>query len=117
MTNLLRLLYGAILIIMIALAVWASLQESILAIPPVVTRDPWFIGTLADCYFSSVTFILWVCYREESLPARLFWFLAISTTGNIAMAIYVLIALMQLKPGESAATLFTRRKNETTEPG
>lgn len=110
MTNFLKLLYGAILIIMIALLISASMQESILTIPPAVTRDPWFQATLVDCYFAFLSFFIWVCYREKSTAAKVIWFIAISTLGNIAMAIYVLIALMQIKPGEGVDTLFTRRK-------
>ncbi len=110
MTNFLKLLYGAILIIMIALLISASMQESILTIPPAVTLDPWFQATLVDCYFAFLSFFIWVCYREKSTAAKVIWFIAISTLGNIAMAIYVLIALMQIKPGEGVDTLFTRRK-------
>ncbi len=110
MINLLKLLYGAILIVMTTTVISAAMHESILAIPPVVKGDPWFQATLVDCYLAFLSFFVWVCYREKSVAAKILWFIAIFALGNIAMSIYVLIALMQIKPGENVTTLFTRQK-------
>lgn len=105
----LRLLYALIFFFMLALTVWCATQESILAIPPVVLNDVWFKATLFDAYFAFLSFFLWVCYREKSFPLKVFLFFAIACLGNIAMSLYVLVALYRLKPGEGLEKLFSRQ--------
>lgn len=109
MIVLLRLLYAVIFLSMVAITVWAATQENILAIPSLVLNDVWFKATLFDAYFAFLSFFLWVCYREKSLPLKVFMFFAIACLGNIAMSIYVLIALYLLKPGEGIEKLFSRQ--------
>ncbi|MBC7997106.1 MAG: DUF1475 family protein [Leptolyngbya sp.] len=108
MIVILRILYAAIFAVMIAVTAWAATQENILKIPPVVLNDAWFKATLFDAYFAFLSFYLWVCYREKTNLWRIFWFFAIVFLGNIAMSVYVLIALHRLKPGDGAAQLFAR---------
>lgn len=109
MIVLLRILYAAILLVMIVITVWAATQENILAIPPLVLNDPWFKATLFDAYFAFLSFYLWICYREKSLSVKVFWLLAVVSLGNIAMSIYVLLALYSLKAGEGVEKLFSRQ--------
>lgn len=103
-----RLLYALVFFVMLSFTVWSSTQENILAIPPLVLNDVWFKATLLDAYFAFLSFFLWVCYREKSLFLKSFMFFAIVFLGNIAMSLYVIIALYRLKPGEGMEKLFSR---------
>lgn len=88
---------------------WAATQESILKIPPSVTGDPWFIATLFDAYFAFLVIFLFVCYREKSFLGKALWGIAFAALGNIAIAVYMLIALGKLKPGAGVEELFRRK--------
>jgi hypothetical protein len=46
-----------------------------------------------------------VAFRERSVLAKAFWFVAIMLMGNIAMSVYVLIQLFRLKPEEPASAI------------
>lgn len=114
MISALKVIFILILVSMLTVTTQASLKESILMIPPVVTSDPWFIATLYDAYFGFLVVYLWVCYREHSPPLKVLWFILFALLGNIAIAVYALIALFRLKPGQGVDELF-RRKNATKE--
>ncbi|MBL0186739.1 MAG: DUF1475 domain-containing protein [Candidatus Obscuribacter sp.] len=109
MITLLKVVYAVVLIVMIAVTAWSGMHESILAVPPVVLNDVWFKATLFDAYFGFMSFFFWICYREKSLALKVFLFFAIVFLGNIAMAIYALVALFHLKPGDGVQKLFARR--------
>lgn len=109
MITLLKVIYALVLIVMIAVTAWSGMHENILAIPPVVLNDVWFKATLFDAYFGFMSFFFWICYREKSLALKVFLFFAIVFLGNIAMAIYALVALFRLKPGDGVQKLFARR--------
>jgi hypothetical protein len=80
----LRLLFIAILGSMLAVTSWASGQCALFAIPRDVFTHPWFIATLFDAYWAFVTFTVWVIWKEQSLAARILWFVAVILWGNIA---------------------------------
>ena len=77
----LRLLFLLILASMLAVTSWASLQQSLFAIPREVIRNPWFIATLFDAYWAFITFFVWVAWKEGSLAARILWFVALVLLG------------------------------------
>ncbi len=89
------LLFSAILVGMLAITTYATIDRSIFNVGPVLTSDPWFHATLVDAYCGFVTFYVWVAYKEKTFLKRLLWFVLIMTLGNIAMSIYVLIQLGQ----------------------
>jgi len=104
-------LFGGILVAMLVVTVTASLHQPIwewggLAAEP----DRWWTyATLADAYFGFRTFYAWVFYKEARALARAGWFVAIMLLGNIAMAVYVLLQLARLRPGEPVAQLLLRK--------
>jgi hypothetical protein len=109
--TLLRLLFGFILLSLLAFTTWASLQQSLLDWQGLV-RPPdhwWTIATLIDAYYGFITFYVWVFYKERRALPRIGWFVAIMLLGNMAMAAYVLRELARLKPGEPAAAILTAR--------
>jgi hypothetical protein len=105
----LRLLFLAILGSMLWVTSWASLHESLRALPHQVFSDPWFIATLFDAYWGFFTFYVWQAWKERSVGARVLWFIAVMLLGNIAMSVYVLTELFRIRESSQLADLITRR--------
>ena len=103
-------LFLAILAVMLYATASAILDRSLLAAGADLWPDLWFRATLADAYCGFLTFYAWVFYKERGLAARVGWFVAIMLLGNIAMAIYVLLQLARLRPGEPVSRLLLRRE-------
>lgn len=85
-----RILAFAILLLMLGVILWASMQQAIWSIPPDVIRNRWFVATLADAYAGFLIFFAWICSREDNWNTRIGWFLALSLLGNVASAIYLI---------------------------
>lgn len=105
----LRLLFVGVFVAMVSVTGWASLQQSIFAIPREVFTHPWFIATLCDAYFGFLTFYLWVAWKEPRFGARLLWFVAIMALGNLAMALYALAELFRIRDTADFKELLSRR--------
>ena len=110
MITFLRLAAAFVLIAMLAVTTWASLQVALWETPRAVATHPWFIATLFDTYFAFLTFYVWLAYKETSNLARVLWLLAILLLGNIAMAIYLLRELFRLPANATMEDLLLRRK-------
>jgi hypothetical protein len=110
MKLLLKLLFGGILIYMIAMTGWVNIHKSILASGNEFSwaGSPWAVATLFDAYFGFTTFYVWVAYKERSWAAKIIWFLLIMGLGNIAMSSYVLIQLFQLRSEQPAFAVLQR---------
>jgi len=98
-----------VLVSMLAVTGWASMEVALWKTPRAVVTHPWFIATLFDTYFAFLTFYLWLAYKETSNGARALWLVAILLLGNIAMATYMLIQLFRLPPGAKLEELLLRR--------
>ncbi|MFA6954518.1 MAG: DUF1475 family protein [Thermoanaerobaculia bacterium] len=107
--RLLQILFAGVLATMLVVTVRASMAESLLDAWPAFAASPWSVATLFDAYFGFLTFYVWVAWRENTTFARIAWFVLIMLLGNIAMAIYVLIQLQRLAPGEPASAILGRR--------
>jgi len=114
MMNALRSLFVLVLASMVWVTTWASLHCPLFAVPRPVATHPWFIATLFDAYWGFMTFFIWVCFRQTSWTARIAWFIAIMSLGNIAMSIYCLAALAQVPAGGKVSDVLTARR---TGPG
>ncbi len=106
---LLTLLFGGILLAMLAVTIYASMDRSIFHVGSQLTSDPWFQATLADAYFGFLTFYVWVAYKERRLWRKAVWLLLIMTFGNIAMSLYVLIQLAGINKDQKLSELLLRR--------
>ncbi len=104
----LRIAFLGVLVSMLWVTTWASLQQSILQIPREVWGNPWFVATLFDTYFAFLTFYLWVAYREKGWVARILWLLGVLVLGNIAMASYMLLVLFRLPPDAPMRAVLVR---------
>ena len=98
---------------MLAVTGWASLHTPLFSIPRAVFAHPWFIATLVDAYWAFITFFVWVAWKEQSLAARVLWFVAIIALGNMAMAAYFLRELFAVPATGSLEVVFTRRNPGT----
>lgn len=107
----LRALFIVVIASMLAVTSWASLHTPLFSIPREVFTHPWFIATLFDAYWAFVAFYTWVAWKEQSLAARVLWFVAIIALGNIAMAAFMLRELFAVSAADSSAlaNVFTRR--------
>jgi len=110
MIRLLRVLFAAILAVMLCGTVRASLAQALFDIPPEVYGNPWFQVTLFDAYFAFLTFYVWVAWKEQSTGARVLWFLAVMLWGNFAMATYMLVQLFRAPADGSLERIFTTRE-------
>jgi hypothetical protein len=109
--NALRLLFGFILLSLLAFTSWASTQQPVWQWQG-LTRGPdrwWTIATLMDAYYGFITFYAWLFYKEQRWLPRVGWFVAIMLAGNMAMSAYVLLQLARLRDGEPVAGILAAR--------
>jgi predicted trehalose synthase len=100
----LRSLFVVIIASMLGITSWAGSQQSLSAFAHSATfRDPWVIATLFDAYWAFITFYAWVAWKEQSLVARLLWFVAIVLLGNLVMSAYMLVQLFAAPAAGSIA--------------
>jgi hypothetical protein len=107
----LKILFAAILVTMIVCTGYATSQQSVLQWGG-LTSGPdryWTIATLFDAYFGFLTFYVWVAYKERGWLPKLLWFIAIMALGNMAMACYVLLQLVRLRPDQPASAILAAR--------
>jgi hypothetical protein len=109
MIRFLRLLFIAILAVMLWGTVRASLAQALFDIPREVYANPWFQVTLFDAYFAFLTFYVWVAWKEQSLGARVLWLVTVMLWGNFAMATYMLVELCRVRADAPLGTVFTTR--------
>ena len=105
----LKLLFGFIFVFMVVMTVRTSMHMRLWSAWPSFAASPWAMATLYDAYFGFLTFFCWLAWRERSLGGKIVWFALIMAGGNIAMSLYVLIQLFQLKPDESVSALFRQK--------
>jgi Protein of unknown function (DUF1475) len=109
--RILRLLFGFILVTLLAFTGYASTQQAVWEWRGLLDGPDrwWTIATLIDAYYGFLTFYVWVFYKEQRWLPRVGWFLGIMLLGNMAMAAYVLLQLARLAPGAATASLLSTR--------
>jgi hypothetical protein len=111
MICILRLIFIGVFIAMVSATTWASLHQSIFAIPREVFTNPWFIATLCDAYFGFLAFYLWVVWKEPRWAARAAWFIAIMSLGNLAISVYALAELFRIRDRSELPALLSRQNS------
>jgi predicted permease len=106
----LRIVFSLVLVSMLCVTTWASLQLPLWKMPHAVVAHPWFIATLFDTYFGFLTFFVWLAYKETSNVACVLWLLAILLLGNIAMSGYMLIILFRLPANATIEQVLLHQK-------
>jgi Protein of unknown function (DUF1475) len=105
----LKILFSVVLLSMLWVTSWASLNCALWKTPRAVVSHPWFIATMFDAYWGFITFYCWACYKESSWAKRICWLIAILLLGNIAMSSYVLNKLFRLPSGATVRDLIANR--------
>lgn len=105
----LRVFFSVVLLSMLVVTSWASMNCALWDIPSSVGGHPWFIATLFDAYWAFLTFYCWVVYKERGWIARIGWLIGILLLGNIAMAIYMLIQLFRVPANAKIEEVLLRR--------
>jgi hypothetical protein len=105
-------LFGGILAVMLLVTTTASLKQPLWDWQGLLSEPDrwWTLATLADAYFGFLTFYVWVFYKQVTAASRAAWFVAIMLLGNIAMAVYVLLQVSRLRPGEPVARMLLREE-------
>ncbi len=106
---LLRCFFIVVLVSMLGVTSWASMQCALWDTPRAVATHPWFIATLFDTYWAFLTFYCWVAYKERSWIAKFAWLIAILLLGNIAMAVYMLIQLFRVPANSRIEDILLRQ--------
>ena len=109
MIRFLKVFFAVVLVSMLCVTGWASLECALWKTPRDVATHPWFIATLLDTYWGFLTFYCWVCYKETSRAKCTAWLPAILLLGNIAMSAYVLNKLFRLPADGTVADLVANR--------
>ncbi len=106
-------LYAAILVIMIAVNVWASYAGgNVFPAGAVIWNLPWGRATFFDTFFGFFTFWLWTAYLAKSWVGQVVWFVLIMALGNIAIASFMLIRLSRLHDHSGFKDLLLREPNQ-----
>lgn len=105
----LRCWFSLVLVAMMVVTAWASLQVPIWMIPPAVGGHPWFVATLFDTYFAFIAFFCWVAYKENSIWRSLLWLVGILVLGNFVIAAYCLIQLFKVRADAPLQEVLLRR--------
>lgn len=106
----LRCLFAVVLGSMLWVTSWAGLHQSLGAFAHSATfRDPWVIATLFDAYWAFLGVYVWLGWKEQSLPARVLWFVALIALGNIAIASYFLRELFSVPANGPLDPVLARR--------
>jgi predicted permease len=108
MIRFLRAASAAVVLTMLCVTSWASVQLPLWQTPREVVLHPWFIATMFDTYFGFLTFYVWLAYRETAWLARVLWLLAILLLGNIAMSGYIAWVVWRLPSDAALARLLLR---------
>lgn len=109
MVPFLRGLFVVVFASMLGVTTWASLQCALFDIPREVATHPWFLATLADAYWAFIAVFVWVAWKEQSLAARVLWFIALIALGNLAIAAYFLRELFAIPTSGPLDPVFARR--------
>jgi hypothetical protein len=106
----LKLLFAAILLLMLAVSIYASSHQALTQWSGLSAGQDryWTLATLCDAYCGFLTFYAWLFYKESGWPARLAWFVAIMVLGNMAMASYVLWQLAKLRKDQPASAILLK---------
>jgi hypothetical protein len=96
----LKSFFVLVLMAMIGVSTWASLQSNVIEGFRYVIADRWGVATLFDTYFSFLTIYLWIAYKHRSGVARAVWLVLILTLGSIAFSVFILRELARSKTVE-----------------
>lgn len=90
---------------------WATYHQSIVPAlqsmwnEPTAGNNPWLWATLVDANLGFFWFWCWIALRERSRWVPILWIPALILTGNFAMAVYTITAVLRLPRNATAREL------------
>jgi hypothetical protein len=106
--RILQVLFSLILLGMVLVTGWASLRQPVWQWGGLHGPDaPWTWATLADAYAGFLTFFVFVVARERRLGVCMAWLIGILLLGNMAMSLYMLLALARHPANAPLSALLT----------
>ena len=102
--------FSVILISIIAVTSYASLEQNVMQGFQYLLASRWGIATLFDTYFGFLTIYVWIAYKEVTWAKRILWLILILTLGSIAFSIYILNQIRLLKDGPIENLLVRNQK-------
>ena len=108
----LKVFFAAVVLALLAVTAYATLNGSLLESGRLLALDPWGRATLADCYFGFLTIYLWMAYKLPGWGSRAPWFVLVMTLGNIAISAFLLWQLLRLPAGARVEDLLLRPRAE-----
>jgi len=102
--------FAVILLSMMAMTFWASMERSVFQAGRGLWPDPWFLATVLEAYFGFLIFYIWMAYKEKTALPRVLWFILIMALGNMAAAFYVPLLLIKLRTVDPQGKIFLREE-------
>jgi hypothetical protein len=102
--------FTVMLIAMVAVTTWASLDSSVIEGTHYLLSNRWGIATFGDTYFGFLTIYLWMAYKEPAPLKRILWFIAVLSLGTIAISVFMLHELY-LNRGKSFESFLLRKQH------
>ena len=81
------------LLTMAVVAVWAMITGDFRVEGSAIWAMAWGRVTLLDLYLGFALFSGWVVFRERALATSMIWIVSFMLLGNLAVMLYVLVAL------------------------
>lgn len=104
----LKWFFVAILLTMLAISTWASVEENVGVGLQHLIQYRWGVATLFDTYACFFTIYLWIAYKETTMLKRVLWLVLGICLGTMASSLYLLIQLIKLPRGAGAHQLLLR---------
>lgn len=90
-----RMLAGTAILVLLTLIVLSSIEMPLMAGLRATTDTRWGVTTLVDLYVGVLAVWAWIVWRERSAWRSGLWLLALVSLGNLATAVYVLMASLR----------------------
>ncbi len=86
---------GVAALSLLGLIVASSLEMGLMDGLRATVDTLWGVTTMVDLYVGLFFAAMWIIWREGGRPQGWLWALALAFTGNLALAVYVLIAALR----------------------
>jgi F0F1-type ATP synthase assembly protein I len=86
---LLRALVVLLILTLVGMIVWSSLDRSLMSSLRDIAADPWGATTLVDLYAGLVVIGVWIGLVERRVLRTLPWLVGLACLGNLTTLVYV----------------------------
>ena len=82
-------------LVLLGCIVASSMEMGLMAGLAATVDTLWGVTTMVDLYVGLSFAAMWIIWREGARPRAWLWTLGLLLTGNLALAVYVLIAALR----------------------